>query len=395
MLENITAVLSLPKTVLICGASARAAAFSAFRAGIQPVCADLFADEDLRAVAKTKRVENYPNDLPTIAETFPTAPWIYTGALENHQTVVEHISAIRPLLGNGPSSLARARNHVRLASLLDDAGLPHLDVRTAGNPPPPDGHWLLKPVRGAAGHGIGIWNEASTGSLSRQPPYYFQRRAPGIPCSALFVAFSENVLLIGVTKQLIGDDNFYASPFAYCGSIGPLRLPQNSLETLQRIGQLVGNSNGLRGLFGCDFLLDGETPWLTEVNPRYTASVEIYERAWGIPLLAWHCHACGETASPEMIDPFRTQLEQARNTNALLSGKAILFAPHSTTAPPLCEMFQKPLDSLRPRIADIPQAGTEIATGHPICTVFTEQKDEESCAHELHEAADRVYGNLS
>ncbi len=38
--------MASPQHLLIFGASARAAAFSALRAGLQPWCADLFADAD-------------------------------------------------------------------------------------------------------------------------------------------------------------------------------------------------------------------------------------------------------------------------------------------------------------------------------------------------------------
>ena len=42
----------------------------------------------------------------------------------------------------------------------------------------------------------------------------------------------------------------------------------------------------LSGLFGVDFILDGDQVWTLEVNPRYTASVEIVERATGIHAIA-------------------------------------------------------------------------------------------------------------
>ena len=55
--------MSAGPSLLIFGASVRAAAFSALRAGLQPWCADLFADADLRARCPTIRVpaEVYPD----------------------------------------------------------------------------------------------------------------------------------------------------------------------------------------------------------------------------------------------------------------------------------------------------------------------------------------------
>ena len=48
--------MSAGPNLLIFGASVRAAAFSALRAGLQPWCADLFADADLRARCPTIQV---------------------------------------------------------------------------------------------------------------------------------------------------------------------------------------------------------------------------------------------------------------------------------------------------------------------------------------------------
>ena len=43
---------------------------------------------------------------------------------------------------------------------------------------------------------------------------------------------------------------------------------------------------GLAGWFGVDFILRDGIPWPVEINPRYTASVEIHELASGRSLLA-------------------------------------------------------------------------------------------------------------
>ena len=54
----------------ILGASARAAAQSAIRAGLSPWCADLFADRDLCAMASVARCErhDYPHGLLDLME---------------------------------------------------------------------------------------------------------------------------------------------------------------------------------------------------------------------------------------------------------------------------------------------------------------------------------------
>ena len=55
--------------LLILGASVRAAAFSALRAGLRPWCVDLFADLDLRANCPALVIDasRYPNGLAALA----------------------------------------------------------------------------------------------------------------------------------------------------------------------------------------------------------------------------------------------------------------------------------------------------------------------------------------
>ena len=48
----------------------------------------------------------------------------------------------------------------------------------------------------------------------------------------------------------------------------------------------------LRGLFGVDFIWDGERAWTHEVNPRPTASLEAIEAAYGIGAFDAHLRGC-------------------------------------------------------------------------------------------------------
>src|SRR6266436_2623844 len=97
--------------LLIVGASARAAAFSALRAGLRPWCADLFADVDLRARCPAQQLspEQYPHGFLEMVRQAPPGPWIYTGGLENRRALVRHICRLRPLWGNDAGVLRRVR----------------------------------------------------------------------------------------------------------------------------------------------------------------------------------------------------------------------------------------------------------------------------------------------
>src|ERR1700741_2296856 len=110
---------------------------------------------------------------------------------------------------------------------------------------------------------------------------------------------------------------------------------------------------GVRGLFGIDFILNSDIPWLVEVNPRYTASMEVIEFGNGVPMLALHRHAFEPTA------PFLTPKPRLDG----YIGKAIYFAPQFLEFPqdgPWAENYdESPLGDL-PEIADIPCPGQRI-----------------------------------
>ena len=135
-----------------------------------------------------------------------------------------------------------------------------------------------------------------------------------------------------------------------------------------RIGNVVVDAFELVGLLGVDFMLNGDDVWTLEVNPRYTASVEIVERFSGVSAIAEHAAAFG--AGPT---PLGNEYAPARSA----FGKGILYARRDGV---ISESFaQWSLDeSARvpwPTIADVSPAGTPIEIGRPILTLFAEAED--------------------
>ena len=373
---------AIPRRLLICGASARAAAFSALRAGIEPICADLFADQDVCRVARTVVIDDYPRGLTNTISELPPAPWIYTGALENYPRTIAEIARRRTLLGNGPETLARVRDPLAWLRCLRENRLPILEARAEKNPPPRDGTWICKPLQSAGGANMQIW-DAQTPPVPPRRSIFYQRLAEGDAYSALFLAFPGGAELIGVTRQLIGIPELNAAPFAYCGSIGPVSLPESIVEQLQKTGRCLGEFAEMRGLFGCDFLYDGTTAWPTEINPRYTASAEIYERCWDVPLLSWHSRAClGDfeaSASHDLHRMTRSLWEKPLQ----LHGKAILFACEPYVVPDLLPSRGGGGIAAAEEIADVPVPNSTIPSGRPICTVFAAAGSVEECLAQL------------
>ena len=372
--------------LLIIGASARAAAMSAIRAGYQPICADLFADVDLQRVATAVQVKNYPQGLADNAAGIAPGDWMYVGALENHPAIVSEISARHRLLGNGPKSISEARDPLRIMSFLRAMGFPALEVRAGDNPPRNDGNWLRKPLRSAAGVGIRVEKPGfskkpgffprSTSQRSPTSPisHYYQQLGTGEPISATFVAFENHTDFVGVTRQLIGVPEWNAESFGYCGSIGPLELPPATNTLIKSMGSAIATEFQLRGLFGLDLLWDASDVRLTEINPRYTASIEVLEWATGRTLVAEHAAACGATDLPPTVR------DRHHQSDSPIVGKAIVFAAREFQV----SSFPRSNSPVGiPNLADIPASGTLIRPGEPICTVLAQNSSVAGCREEL------------
>ncbi len=272
--------------LILFGASTRAVAFSALRAGFRPWCADLFADADLQARCPAMRLPGaYPESfLDWIGAELP-GPWMYTGGLENRPYLVERMARRRPLWGNDCSVLLRARDPSFVRAATVAVGLPAPAIKDYFRRTP-GGRWLVKPTWGL-GAPIHFWTAADAEDRP-SPLTYLQEFIEGVAQSAVFCAIGGRAHLLGVTRQLVGEDWLHAAPFRYCGSVGPLQPDAGQRQTLERFGSLLARNCGLRGLFGVDGVCRDGAFWPVEVNPRYTASVEVLEYALGQSALTWH-----------------------------------------------------------------------------------------------------------
>ena len=120
---------------LIVGASARAAAFSALRSGMQTQTVDLFSDWDLKQHCRSFQIppNEYPYGLYDLFCRIKPTTWMYTGALENYPTLIDQLASKSRLIGNPGYVLRRARDPFLIQDTLQKAALPYLEVTTPKN----------------------------------------------------------------------------------------------------------------------------------------------------------------------------------------------------------------------------------------------------------------------
>jgi predicted ATP-grasp superfamily ATP-dependent carboligase len=373
--------------IIILGASARAAAFSALRAGFAPWTADLFADADLAARCPARRVNRYPADLEYVAREAPPGPWMYTGALENHPELVDRMAAERTLWGNAEDSLRQVRDPWMVRDALAADGLPAPDLHTNPMNLPP-GVWMRKLRRSAGGmHLQRIETRArkfrKTSAAHPDAGIYYQQFVPGIPTSAVFVAARGRAVLLGATRQLVGEPWTGARGFQYAGSIGPMPLSESDRESWRRIGNCLARRFSLTGLFGVDAVANSEGIFPVEVNPRYTASIEVLERSPGTAAFALHAAVCQQGRLPEAPSAVSPEF----------CGKAVIYARHSGPAgEPFWDFVRQANDGSRwPAAADLPNRGEHFRIGHPVLTLFERASSEADVLQRLRARADRVF----
>lgn len=366
--------------VVILGASVRAAAHSSRRAGLCPWGIDLFADRDLAALGPSIRADagSYPAGLFRAASEAPAGPWFYTGALENHPDLIDDLASRRPLWGVSGDGLRAARDPLAWAAVLGRRGLPAPEARRSPDGLPTDGSWLVKPLASAGGRGVRPWTGRAAGGGGG---VYYQRRVAGTTLAATFVGRAGGACLAGVTWQWVGRPG---AAFGYRGSVGPVETGHALRSQIARIGEILSGEFGLRGLFGVDLVSDGRAAWPVEVNPRYTASVEVLEWATGRPLLAEHRAA---------FEPGAGTTRAGRGPGVV--GKAIVYATSPCQAPELDVPRASGEDGPMPAIADVPGAGTRFRPGEPVLTLLSAGSSVGRCRAELERRLARWEARLS
>lgn len=363
--------------------SARMLAEAARDGGYRPVALDLFGDRDTRRAAEAwfpiGEAARLALDGAALLAALRrlrgqgAAAWIAGSGFEAHPELLAAGAQVLPLAGNAAPVVARVRDPAAFYGRLAALGIAHPETRRVCPPAPPgwlrknaasSGGWEVRPARreDAGGSDPPHRPEASgtvaaTGGAS--PGIYYQRVAPGMAMSALFLADGRRSRLLGVNRQIVR--RLGARPYVFRGCIGPVAVAPGVWRTLEGMLDALTADFGLRGLNGLDFLLDDERVNVLELNPRPPASIALYREALAGGLVRAHVAASLEGRLPDA--PARG----AGGAGAALRqrGFEIVFAHRH------CKLSGRAADALaQPAWChDLPAPGTHVARGEPLCSV--------------------------
>jgi predicted ATP-grasp superfamily ATP-dependent carboligase len=305
--------------------------------------------------------------------------WLPGAGFEGRCELLERAGSRLALIGNDAQTVKRVRDPDTFFGLLERLGVQHPPRRQT--PPDSAGPWLIKDAAGTGGWHIRRWVSGTTVDLAKG--MYFQLELAGLPMSATFLANGSDAWVLGYNA--LRARSFGSRPFVYSGVVGPVAVPPAVGLTITRALAGVLQQVPLRGLGSIDFLVERDEVSVLEINPRPPASMALYRSArfesgplaqangtGHAPhgLFGAHIRAClqrelplGVTAAtPVLGSPGAPALGDAGGVR----GVRIVYARQPrVVSDAVSRHFAE-----WPGAHDLPMAGTRVAAGDPLCSLW-------------------------
>ncbi len=189
-------------------------------------------------------------------------------------------------------------------------------------------------------------------------------------------------------------------PFAYTGSLGPLPLDDQTQACWERLGRAIMSVLPMQGVFGVDAICrEAEPRWtLIEINPRYTASMELWERATGASVLRVHLGVWRQSLTLAAAET-RGRDGSPNSPSDVCHAKRIVFAPFdvrvTSAVAEMMDRRRRVAGYEYPELSDLPRAGVTIRRQQPIATVFGRGTDSRSAQSQLESNVRQLTQHLS
>ena len=351
--------------LVVAAVSARMLAEAAARDGYRVIALDLFGDVDTRRVSQRWHpigaAGSLQIDEASVLAALQEAAgrgddaaigWVPGSGFEGRPDLLDAGARLLPLIGTPLDSVRRVRDPAEFFAVLAAHGIEHPSVRFDAPADADTEGWLLKDARGHGG-----WHIRDAGATRDDwqagASLYFQRKMPGVPMSATFIANGSEAMLLGINQLIVRP--FGARPCVYAGCVGPVDVPADLARRIANAVRLLTAEFGLRGWCSLDFMRNGNAICVLEVNPRPPASLALYARPGLIDAQLRACLHC-ELPSAALLDAPAPRR---------VAGSEIVYARHALTLD--AAGAQHLAD--RPDVHDLPAADTRFGAGDPICSL--------------------------
>ena len=264
-----------------------------------------------------------------------------------------------PLIGTDPEIGGKFQDKRYIQEFFENLSIPIPPLCNEDEYPA-----MLKPVRGSGGwrntivrkqEDIRAWQE-----LFPEEDFILQRIIEGIPASVCCVGNGEAAKAIAVNQQIMREKGPYR--FGFSGSITP--FDHRMVPVMIKYAECAAAASGCRGILGIDFIVQDDSVYAIELNPRFVATLDTIERATGVNLFSLHVDAC------------RGDIPSSVPLPVSYSVRKILFADKDIRV--ISDIGRFGLN-----VADIPLPLSEIEEGGAIISVFGKGYDRVSSLADL------------
>lgn len=343
-------MLAKPR-IIIAAISSRAYVQAAVKAGFEVIAIDTFCDMDTQAQAlQVWQVPAKNGSFDAVAfkailakiDSKNVLGMAIGAGFEAQPELLASVSAaaIMPIF-NAPNIVSAVNNPDSFFGFLASINAPYPATQYAK--PKTSLAWVQKQIGGSGGAHI---KPVLPLHLDEKSPVYYQQKCPGSPYGCLFLANGKQAQIIGVHQQWCVPSD--AQPYRFGGAVSHAEIRQDIAAKIDIYVQAITRHFGLRGINSLDFMLHNKAIYLLEINPRLSASLQLYSAKKG-DLFAAHVQAClGHPVDRPVIEKQSLAMH-------------IIYANKSAHVPP-----NMPWPDW---VCDIPQPNSEIAAGEPLCTV--------------------------
>lgn len=336
-------------SLLIVANSARMLVQQAANLGFSAWAIDCYADCDTQKLTKkcirvdSLALHQVKKATDELLSDFNISHVIYGSGLEQFQDTLSFLSSNFTLIGNEPDVFSSLQNKACFYSKLNHLQIPYPEI-TFQRPDENCG-WLVKPLVGQGGLAIEKYTKHSNQSMDT----YWQKYIDGVSMSVLFVADGSDYRLIGFNKQL----EMNGEGFIFSGVINQPEVCYQIKKTVSEWLAVLVKEFAVRGINSLDFIVSDKQCFVLELNPRPSASQQLYSDRW----------------LKEHINSFIADKPELVNDEINCRAYKIIFAK--------VDCFIKKNINWPKWVVDIPQVKSIIYMGMPICSIIAEGKNEQ------------------